>query len=124
MASRKKASTTLPIRAESDPGDSLLQVFNGLGFGVVSPDDQFDMKYRDGFLRVSVKRADGMAAVATRHVSGKGFLQMSRFDPTELSKKERNKQIRALSATLTQVELGQMFGLSQAMIARILKEDD
>jgi hypothetical protein len=122
MATKKTSTKSLPALVESDPGGNLLQVFNGLGFGSVSPDDQCDMKYRDGFLRVSVKRADGIAAVATRHVSGKGFLQMTKFDPAELSKDERNEQIRTLSANHTQVELAQMFGLSQAMIARILKD--
>jgi len=101
----------------------LPQLFRDLGLGGVSTKDTFTIKYSDGTLKVAVKRKDGVSQTVQRNVSA-GFRAMTEFDPTEMaSKDERNAEIRKrYKRGATQQELAELFGLSQAMISRIISE--
>lgn len=102
-------------------GHPLVHMFNELGIREVSPEDEFHLSYKKQFLQVRVKRESGDTVVATRHVTGKGFRQITQFNPGDLSKAERNMQIHAMyDSGYTQAELSNIFGLSQAMISRVL----
>jgi hypothetical protein len=99
------------------------QLFQDLGLGSVSTKDKFTMKYADGTLKVAVKRKDGVSQTVQRNVAA-GFRSMTEFNPAEMvSKGQRNAEIRRrYKKGATQQELAELFGLSQAMISRIIAE--
>jgi hypothetical protein len=101
----------------------LPQLFHDLGLGNVSTKDTFTMKYSDGTLKVSVKRKNGVSQTVQRNVSS-GFRAVTEFDPAEMENKEaRNADIRKrYKKGATQQDLAELFGLSQAMISRIIAE--
>jgi|GEM_PF-1663492 len=114
------SSNNLP--AKSQP--KIPQLFRDLGLGGVSTKDTFNIKYSDGTLKVSVKRKDGVSQTVQRNVSS-GFRAMSEFNPAEMESKDvRNAEIRKrYKRGNTQQELAEIFGLSQAMISRIIADD-
>ena len=96
-------------------------LFERMGIEKVSPKDKFSITYQDGLLRAVVKRSDGKTETATKHVKGNGFQEMSIFDPDEMSKHDRNSLIRKkYKSGESQASLAETFGLSQAMISRIV----
>jgi hypothetical protein len=101
----------------------LPQLFRDLGLGNVNTSDTFTIKYSDGTLKVAVKRKNGVSQTVQRNVSA-GFRAITEFDPAEMaSKDERNAEIRKrYKRGATQQELGELFGLSQPMISRIIAE--
>lgn len=109
------------LPAPSQP--KLPQLFRELGLGSVSTKDTFTMKYSEGTLKVSVKRRDGVTQTVQRNVSS-GFRSMTEFDPSEMhDKANRNDEIRRrYRKGATQQDLAEIFGLSQAMISRIIAE--
>ena len=109
------------LPAPSQP--KLPQLFRDLGLGNVSTKDTFTMKYSDGTLKVSVKRKDGVSQTVQRNVSS-GFRAMTEFNPAEMASKDaRNAEIRKrYKKGATQQDLAELFGLSQAMISRIIVE--
>ncbi len=106
-----KAKPQLPALLES------------LGFGKVTTKDEIKISYRDGVLKASVKQPNGVTQTANRSV-GSGFSSGTEFNPAEMkSKDDRNNEIRRrYRAGATQDDLAQQFGLSQAMINRIVND--
>ena len=103
---------------------SIPVLFEALGLGKVSPSDQFKVEYRDNLLKATVKRKSGETITATKHVSGAGFQQMTSFDPSQMSRDDRNQLIRMMHGKgHTQSELAATFGLSQSMVSRITDDD-
>jgi hypothetical protein len=102
---------------------ALPALFDELGITKVKRDDRFSLDYSEGLLEVRVKRKSGLTETAMVRVSGSGFHQMSSFDPDQMDKPDRNKLICTLYKNgrgETQEVLGRKFGLSQAMINRIV----
>jgi hypothetical protein len=99
------------------------QLFNDLGLGGVSTKDKFTIKYSGGTLKVAVKRKDGVSQTVQRNVKA-GFREMTEFDPAVMTDKdERNAEIcKRYKKGATQQDLAELFGLSQAMISRIIAE--
>jgi len=96
-------------------------LFERLGIERVTPKDKFTITYDDGLIRAVVKRKGGKTETTTKHVTGNGFQEMSVFDPDEMSKKDRNALIRKkYKSGEAQASLAETFGLSQAMISRIV----
>lgn len=97
-------------------------LFEHLGIQGVKSSDSFTLTYRDGILEAHVKRASGKTETSVKTVKGNGFRQMTHFDPSQMSKDERNDLIRAkYKKGERQTSLEKTFGLSQAMISRIVK---
>lgn len=98
-------------------------LFADLGLGRVSTKDKLTIAYGDGTIKATVKRTSGVTQTVVRNVKA-GFRSMTEFDPGEMrNKAERNSHIRRLyKQGLTQVQLGEQFGLSQSMINRIINE--
>lgn len=99
-------------------------LFRDLGLGSVSTKDKFTISYEAGTLKASVKRSDGVAHTVIRNVHS-GFRAMTEFDPdTMRNKAERNKYIRqAVAGGARQKQVAEQFGLSQAMVNRIVNAD-
>lgn len=110
---------TLPVPHQP----KIPQLFNDLGLGGVSTKDTFTIKYSGGTLKVAVKRKGGVSQTVQRNVKA-GFRVMTEFDPASIADKdERNAEIRMrYKKGATQQELAELFGLSQAMISRIIAE--
>lgn len=97
------------------------ELFERMGIDKVSPKDKFSITYQDGLIRAVVKRRSGKTEAATKHVKGNGFQELSIFDPSEMSKRDRNSLIRTkYKSGESQASLAETFGLSQAMISRIV----
>jgi hypothetical protein len=106
------------VPVSTNPGPAL---FEQLGISRVKKSDQFTISYRDGFLEANVKRKSGKTETAVKHVRGDGFTQLTTFDPEGMDKNERNDLIKNKYAKgHTQSDLAKLFGLSQAMISRIV----
>lgn len=96
-------------------------LFDSLGIPQVTSSDQFTLTYQDGLLEVNVKRSSGKVETAVKCVKNSGFSQITQFDPDRMNKKNRNQRIKSLYANgYSQNELAKFFGLSQAMICRII----
>ena len=96
-------------------------VFSHLGIEGVNSGDRFSLTYRDGILEAHVKRKSGKVETAMKFVKGGGFSQMSSFEPEQMSRDDRNTLIKKLYAKgEKQKELEKKFGLTQAMISRIV----
>jgi hypothetical protein len=95
-------------------------VFDALGIGQVSPNDEFSIKYKNGILEARVIRNFGIVESVKKHVKG-GFNEMAIFEPQKMDKKERNDLIKSLHASGdTQREIERKFGITQGMISRIV----
>lgn len=111
-----------PSRIEK-PKHPVPALFEHLGIHGVKSSDSFSISYRDGLLEANVKRASGTTETAVKTVKGNGFRQMTQFDPEQMSKSDRNDLIRARYAKgERQTSLEKTFGLSQAMISRIVSK--
>lgn len=98
-------------------------LFEHLGIHKVNSTDSFSLTYRDGILEAHVKREDGKTETSVKSVKGNGFSQMTTFDPSRMNKSDRNDLIRVkYKKGETQTSLEKTFGLSQAMISRIVNE--
>lgn len=96
-------------------------LFESLGIKHIKPSDQFSLNYRDGILEARVKRRSGQTETVSKYAKGEGFAEMSAFDPTQMEKSERNQLIKSKYAKgETQQSLANKFGLTQAMICRIV----
>lgn len=96
-------------------------VFTLLGIQRVRTSDQFSLTYRGCILEACVKQPSGQTVVVRKYIKGSSFDEMTPFDPTSMSKDERNAAIKAMYLnTHTQAELAELFSLSQAMISRIV----
>jgi len=96
-------------------------LFERLGIERVTTKDKFTITYNDGLLRAVVNRDSGKTETTTKHIKGRGFQEMSVFDPDEMSKNDRNALIRKrYKSGVSQLSLSETFGLSQAMISRIV----
>lgn len=114
------------IAPANDGQPALPTLFRKLGLGKVTLGDSFTMEYKPKTktLNVTVKRPGGVTQRVSRHVEG-GFNVASEYDANAMDKSERNRIIRRLAARgQTQQELAQQFGLSQAMINRIVNDND
>ena len=95
-------------------------VFSHLGIEKVCPKDRFSLTYHDGILEANVKRQSGKTETAIKHVKG-GFEQMTTFDPEQMNREDRNNLIKQRYAKgEKQKQLEKTFGLTQAMISRIV----
>lgn len=98
-------------------------LFEHLGITGIKSSDQFSISYRDGLLEAHVKHASGTTQSVVKTVKGNGFTQMTQFDPAQMSKADRNELIRVRYAKgERQTSLEKTFGLSQAMISRIVRK--
>lgn len=96
-------------------------LFEHLGIKNVKSSDRFTISYKDGLLEANVKRKSGQTETVVKYVKGSGFNQITTFDPELLSKVDRNDLIKMLySKGETQKDLEKKFGLSQAMISKIV----
>lgn len=97
--------------------------FERLGLRNVKPSDELTLVLRNGILEASVKRKSGLTQTATMHVGSGGFKAMTEFDPKIMPKDERDALIRAkYSKGERQSALAKTFGMSQAMISKIVRE--
>ncbi|WP_374244159.1 hypothetical protein [Zoogloea sp.] len=98
-------------------------VFEYLGLGNVKPSDELMLVMRNRTLEATVKRASGVTQTATLHIGSGGFKSMTEFDPGQMPKDERNDLIRQKHAKgERQSALAKMFGISQAMVSKIVRE--
>ncbi len=96
-------------------------LFDQLGIRQVKSSDRFVLTYRDGLIEAHVKRKSGQTETAIKHVKGNGFSQFTVFDPELMSREDRNWLIRSkYRKGETQSDLAKIFGLSQAMISKIV----
>lgn len=96
-----------------------------LGIPQVSTRDEFTVTYRDGLIEAQVKRPSGQTITATKSVRG-NFNTMSSFEPDSMSRDDRNALIRRQykgGRGATQHDLAKKFGISQAMVSKIVRED-
>lgn len=94
-----------------------------LGMPEVNRNDEFSITYKDGMLEASVKRQTGKVETITQTVGGKGFNQMTNFNPDEMDIEQRNELIKKLYKNGkgdSQPALAKKFGLSQPQISRII----
>lgn len=106
---------------EETTTDPIPSLFDHIGISKVTPSDSFSLTYSDGFLEASVKRQSGKTETAIMHVNGNGFIQMTSFDPKKMNKSDRNEVIKGLYENgEKQKKLEKKFGLSQAMISKIV----
>jgi Mor family transcriptional regulator len=102
------------------PKNPVPAAFSYLGVGDVTPRDDFSLTCKSGILKASVKRQSGECITITKRIKG-GFDEMTVFDPESMSKTARNKLIKEFyEKGDTQKELEKKFGLTQAMISRII----
>lgn len=100
-------------------------LFESLGIARVSTRDEFTISYRDGLIEAHVKRATGESITAAKSVRG-AFTELSSFDPSSMSRDDRNDLIRRKykgGRGSTQHDLAKTFGISQAMVSKIVRED-
>jgi DNA-directed RNA polymerase specialized sigma subunit len=96
-----------------------------MGISPVTTRDEITVSYRDGLIEAQVKRPSGQTITATKSVRG-NFNSMSSFEPDSMSLENRNALIRRLykgGRGATQHELAKKFGISQAMVSKIVRED-
>ncbi|UCX05016.1 hypothetical protein [Shewanella glacialimarina] len=101
-------------------------LFDHFGMPAIKPSDEFTIVYKGGMLQASVKRKSGKVETITQTVGGKGFSQMSKFDPDDMSEVERNKLIKKMynnGRGESQSALGQKFGLRQPQVSRIVNKE-
>jgi hypothetical protein len=97
-------------------------VFEHLGLKNIKPSDELTLVFRNGLLEASVKHKSGLTETATKHIGSGGFHEMTSFDPHLMSKNERDDLIRSKHAKgERQSALAKTFGLSQAMISKIVR---
>lgn len=101
------------------PAASIEAVLTGLKIG---PRDTFKITGSSNILSVHIKKPNG--AVHSAKLKAKGsFQQLTSFDPTTLSIKERRKLTKQLYADgMSQAEIGNMLGVSQATISLDLRK--
>lgn len=100
-------------------------LFESLGIAKVSTRDEFTITYRDGLIEAHVKRPSGQSITATKSVRGE-FRQMTTFDPSSMTREDRNDLIRSQykgGRGATQHDLAKTFGISQAMVSKIVREE-
>jgi len=99
-------------------------VFEHLGLGNVSPSDELTLVIRNKILEATVRRKDGVTQTAILHIGSGGFKSMTEFDARKMSKDDRNSLIRKkYNNGESQSSLAKMFGISQAMISKIVRFD-
>lgn len=109
-------------RCYSKPKHPVPALFDHLGISKIKTTDTFSLIYRDGILEAHVKRQSGKTETAVKSIKGGGFSQMTTFDPSQMNKSDRNELIRSKYAKgERQAALEKTFGLSQAMISRIVR---
>lgn len=110
----------LPVPVAKPQLPALLE---SLGLGKVTTKDKIKISYAGGVLKASVTQPNGVTHTANRSV-GSGFRSATEFDPGQMrSKDDRNNEIRRRYAQgATQDDLAGQFGLSQAMINKIVNE--
>ncbi|MCC2607142.1 hypothetical protein [Planctobacterium marinum] len=99
-------------------------LFERLGMPSVKTCDEFTITYKDGLLEASVKRRSGKVETITQTISGKGFSQLTNFNPNEMSQTERNAMINKLyndGRGDSQSKIAKTFGLTQSQVSRIIK---
>ena len=107
--------------AENKAKHPVPALFEHLGIKQIKPSDRFWLTYRDGIFEARVKRKSGQTESVIKYVKGNGFSQMTAFDPDLMTKDDRNNLIRILYKNgERQTSLERKFGLSQAMISRIV----
>ena len=115
----------IPRKGDSDIDrrHPITEVFEYLGIHGVKPRDEFKLTYRDQMLEASVKRPSGKCETIRKHVRKGAFKEMRTFDPTRMSKDERNELIRKMHGQgYSQSQLANMFGISQPMVSRIVRD--
>ncbi len=100
---------------------ALPALFEQMGINPVTSSDNFAINYADGIMDVQIVRNTGQTETMTATVSGNGFRQIAHFNPNEMSVDKRNKLIKSMYAKgERQSVLAKRFGLTQAMISRIV----
>ncbi len=100
-------------------------LLNDLGISQIKPSDEFSINYKNGMLETSVKRESGKTESILHTVPDKGFLQMTSFDPNEITQSERNNLIKKLHNNgkgESQSSIARKFGLKQPHISRIIND--
>ena len=112
------------IESDDTPKHPLPAAFERLGIKNVKPSDELTLVLRNGILEASVKRKSGLIQTATMHVGSGGFKAMTEFDPQRMQKDERDALIRDMySKGGRQSALAKTFGMSQAMISKIVRAE-
>jgi DNA-binding NarL/FixJ family response regulator len=97
---------------------SIEAVLTGLKIG---PRDTFKITGSSNILSVHVKKPNGAVRSAKLKAEG-SFQQLTSFDPTILTIKERRKLTKKLYRQgVSQTEIGNMLGISQATVSLDLK---
>lgn len=111
------------IISDEEPKHPLPATFERLGLKNVKPSDELTLVLRNGILEASVKPKSGPIKTVTLHVGSGGFKAMTEFDPHAMPKDERDALIRMkYSKGERQSALAKTFGMSQAMISKIVRE--
>ncbi len=109
----QKGGNTHPIPA----------LFEHMGIEKVTPKDKFTLEYSSNFLSATIKRASGKVEVVRMHTKQAGFSEMSVFEPTEMTKAQRDEIVHKLKSDgLSQSKIAQRLGISQANVSNILRK--
>lgn len=78
----------------------------------------FEIDKDAGFVRYNAVSADGR--VATKSILGPGLEEAVRYDPSRVSKQQRDTTVvKLLKRGLTQAEVSTRLGISQALVSKI-----
>ncbi len=110
---------SLPSKSPKSPITSL---FDDLGIGPVKRTDSFVIQYAEDIITVTKKSPDGSVQMVRKTLGNKGFTELVKFDPNELSKDQRNHIIERLSKDgLSQSEIARRIGFSQPTVSNVLR---
>lgn len=112
------------VKGSNSSTHPLPAVFDHFGLKGIQPSDDLSLTLRNGILEATVKRASGPTQKVTLHLgSGGGFKAMTEFDASSMPKSDRNDLIRSMHAKgERQSALAKTFGLSQAMVSKIVRD--
>ncbi len=100
------------------------KLFEQLGLAPVKTNDSFSINYSENLFSAHVKRtATGVIETVRCHRKGDGFAQFTKFDPTSMSKDDRNDVILKLRAEhMSQQAIGDLLGVSQALVSGVCRK--
>lgn len=101
------------------------KLFEQLGLPPVKTTDSFTINYSENFFSARVERSDtGVIETVRCHRKGDGFAQFTKFDPSAMSKDERNEIILKLRAEhMSQQAIGDLLGVSQALVSGVCRKN-
>lgn len=105
-------------------GSVIPSLFERLGMSAATPNDSFTINYTNNIFTVTLRRAETSSVETLRtHRNGKGFSQVTSFNPDEMSKNDRNDIVLTLRKDrIPQQQIADLLGLSQSTVSNICRK--